>query len=103
MSQVASASAPIGCQIFSERYSASGFPTAARKASDRTSLSVDEYWNFVPAGTARSFRWSTAFGPPAPCPTIVALNIGTAAGDWSPTFMPEDMVSRWRRLVSPYG
>jgi hypothetical protein len=36
VSQLASASAPIGCQIFSEKKLAIGRPIAARSARDRT-------------------------------------------------------------------
>src|SRR5262245_66436666 len=101
MIQVASASAPIGCQIFSCKYSATGRPTAAASTSPSTSVSTDAYENLVPAGTERTLNGVTEATPPGPtCRNVSANSCATSCAPLycSTKRQPEDR-SEERRVV----
>src|SRR5215472_13118650 len=106
MIQVASASAPIGCQILSCRYSATGRPTAATSTSPSTSVSTDAYENFVPTAAARSLYGVTAATPPGPtCWNVSATSVETSS---TPVYSstkrtPEDICRRCRSDVRHVG
>src|SRR4029453_8497972 len=106
MIQEALASAPIGFQIFSCRYSAIEPPTADIRTSPSTSVSTDAYENLVPGATARSLKEVTEATPPGPsCRNVSLASFETSSpGRYSSTNRtPDDICSRCRRDVCPYS